>query len=388
MRKLSADWIVTLEYAPLQNGVILVDKENQIVDVLPTSEGLQGVERFKGILCPGFINAHCHLELSHLTNKLPQKTGLVGFIQNVQKFRNASEEEILDAIKTAESEMIANGIVGVGDISNSNHSFSQKSLRKLRYHTFVEAFGFNPANAETIYNRSEELYKIAPQTASITPHAPYSVSKQLFELISSSNHLSPNSELRTIHNQETQEEALFFQGKTGLFLDLYKGFGLDISFFEPSGKSSLQTYLPWMGADKKLFVHNTFTTAEDLKFACSDENYWCLCPNANIYIEDALPDISLFIESGLKLVLGTDSLSSNTQLSIFAEMQTIAANFPLVDLEQMLNWACKNGAEFFNWNDLGSLKKGKKPGVNLIESVSVNGGKFFINNQSTVKKII
>ncbi|SMO61994.1 amidohydrolase family protein [Solitalea koreensis] len=370
MRKITADWIFTLATEPLKNGVVILDNQGTILDLLPNAQGLEEVEKLNGVLCPGFINAHCHLELSHLRDRLPQKTGLVTFIKNVQQFRNAADEEVLSAIEKAETEMIANGIVAVGDISNSSISFSQKQKSNLRYHTFVEVFGFNPESAEAIIERANNLLRAAPQTASVTPHAPYSVSEKLFKLISNSELSIRNPQLLSIHNQETIEETKFFEDKSGEFLDLYKTFGLDISFFQSSGKTSLQTYLPWLGQAKTLLVHNTFSSQQDIDFAkARGENYFCLCPNANLFIEDALPDMQLLMKNQLPLVIGTDSLSSNTSLSILDELKTLQHHFLEINLISMLNWACKNGARFFGWDDLGTIEKGKRPGLNLIQNL-------------------
>ncbi|MCO4293135.1 amidohydrolase family protein [Solitalea sp. MAHUQ-68] len=383
MRKISADWIFTLSLPPIKNGVVVIDDMGKVLDVLSSKDGLENVEVVSGVICPGFINAHCHLELSHLKGKLPQKTGLVDFIRNVQQFRNASEEEVLNAIEIAENEMVANGIVGVGDISNTANTFNQKAKHRLNYHTFIEVFGFNPDNAGIIYHKAEQLLQVAPQTASITPHAPYSVSAKLFSLIDQSSLLS-------IHNQETIHENAFYKDKSGDFLKLYEGFNLDLSFFQPHGNNSIKTYLEWMGESKKLLVHNTYTDSNDVDFAESiSYNFWCLCPNANLYIENKLPDVSMLINKGVKMVLGTDSLASNFQLSILEEMKTISLHFSSVDLEQLLKWACRNGAEFFGWSELGRIERDKSPGLNLIEGFSIDEstGKIFLKPQSTVKKI-
>lgn len=295
MRKLSADWIITLAHEPLKNGVVIIDDDGKVINLLQSPVGLNDVEHFDGILCPGFINAHCHLELSHLKGKLPEKTGLVNFIQNVQKFRSADIQEIISSIERAENEMRENGIVGVGDISNSENTFLQKKKQNLHYHTFVEVFGFNPASAEKLLSNSIELASKAPQEATVVPHAPYSVSEKLFRQIA-----DLEQSIVSIHNQETAEEGKFYKNKTGDFLKLYEGFGLDISFFNAKGKNSIQSYLPWMGKGRKLLVHNTCSSEEDLNFAeDNSDNYWCLCPNANIYIENQLPDIPLFIQKSL-----------------------------------------------------------------------------------------
>ena len=118
-----------------------------------------------------------------------------------------------------------------------------------------------------------------------------------------------------------------------------------------------------------LLVHNTFSNKADIDFAKTQHQklYWCLCPNANLYIENALPDVDLFKNEAVKITLGTDSLASNHQLSILAEMQTLQ-NHKNISFEESLTWATLNGAEFLGIDkQYGSLSVGKKPGINLIK---------------------
>jgi cytosine/adenosine deaminase-related metal-dependent hydrolase len=95
--------------------------------------------------------------------------------------------------------------------------------------------------------------------------------------------------------------------------------------------------------------------------------YWCFCPNANLYITGSLPDVEPFRDSGQTIVLGTDSLASNQQLSILAEMQTIRSSFPSIGVSELLGWASINGAKALQMEDsLGSFETGKQPGAILV----------------------
>jgi cytosine/adenosine deaminase-related metal-dependent hydrolase len=182
----------------------------------------------------------------------------------------------------------------------------------------------------------------------------------------------PGNQLMTIHNQETKEENDLFISKQGGFLAFYDNFKIDAAFFQPSGKSSLQTYLPkFLPNQQVILVHNVYTTDEDLSFCRQSGNfdrlYWCLCPNANLFISGQLPDVELLTKSDCSLVLGTDSLASNHQLSIAAEMHTLQQSFPFVKTTQLLKWATINGARALQMdNILGSFETGKKPGVVLL----------------------
>lgn len=387
---LSASWIYPVHSPALQNGVLAISDGGTIEAIYTAAQAaehkIKSIRYYDGALVPGLINTHCHLELSHLFNQIPQHTGLPGFVQQVMQQRQASDTAIEKAMQEADAVMQANGIVAVGDISNQLRSKNVKLQSKLYYHTFVEAMGFNPERATEIINNVVALQlAFAPLRATIVPHAPYSVSEALFAAI---NAVSGKAEESiSIHNQETADENLFFEKKAGHFLKLYEFLGLDISFFEVKGKSSLQTYLPLMATGTKtLLVHNTFTSSLDLEFAALTHGrlFWCLCPNANLYIENRLPDVDLLIEAGVTLTLGTDSLASNAQLSILAEMITLQEK-AAVPFALLLRWATLNGADFLGIAEqYGSFEPGKKPGVNLI--TNLDGDR--LTNASTIERLV
>ncbi|KQM72549.1 amidohydrolase [Pedobacter sp. Leaf216] len=371
LKYFSADWVFPVSAPPIKNGVVAVNSDGTIEEILTKEEAAKldlKVINYKGAIVPGFINTHCHLELSHLLGQIPEHTGLVEFVQNIIKNRQSEEEKINAAMRDADQTMVDNGIVAVGDISNQLFSKGIKENSKIHYHTFVEAMGFNPERAEAIMACSIGIKKgFAPLPASIVPHAPYSVSPELFELIRQD--AEDHNSFISVHNQETENENAFFEDKTGGFLDLYQFLGLDISFFLPTQKTSLQSCLPYLKEQKTLLVHNTVTSKADIQFAKANNGklYWCLCPQANLYIENALPDVDLLIAENVKITLGTDSLASNHQLNILSEMITLQKH-KKVDFEQLLTWATINGAEFLELDrQTGTIAVGKKPGLNLIQ---------------------
>ena len=132
-RKFKADYLFTGTNNLSSSHVLITDNKGKIVNIVRENEAGEGIEVFKGILCPGFINAHCHLELSHLKDAIPRNTGLVTFVFKVVTGRHFDNSEILDSIRVAEDEMLKCGIVAVGDICNNTLSLSQKEHNKLRY---------------------------------------------------------------------------------------------------------------------------------------------------------------------------------------------------------------------------------------------------------------
>jgi cytosine/adenosine deaminase-related metal-dependent hydrolase len=364
-------------YRFLDNSMVLITgSDGVILDLIDRKEAGDDIQEFKGILSPGFINCHCHLELSHMKGLISQQTGLVKFVTDVVQQRHFPEEKILSAIEKAEDEMLDNGIVAVGDICNNTLTIPQKSKGRIQYHNFIEASGFHPSIARqrfdlslAFYQQYAKLYSTPIRSNSIVPHAPYSVSGELWELIIN----FPGNLLLTIHNQESPGEDEWFETMTGPFSDLYKNLDIAISHFNPAGKKSLQTYLHrFLHHQRVILVHNVHTSEADLLYSklpvVHCQLSWCLCPNANRYIGGELPDIDLFIKHGCEIVLGTDSLASNTQLSILEEIKTLRNAFPHIPLETMLGWATINGARTMERDDLlGSFEKGKKPGVLVVD---------------------
>ncbi|MCI5083922.1 MAG: amidohydrolase family protein [Saprospiraceae bacterium] len=392
MRKFSADYIYPISSDPIKNGVVVTDDDGTILSVdQPGVHDATEVQQLKGIIVPGFVNTHCHLELSHMIGQVDTGTKLIPFIKNVVAYREFPMEEILEAIEKADQYMQEQGIVAVGDISNKLDTAAQKDKSNIRYYTFVEMFDFLQETAtEQFTAQYREVYE-GQSTAhgnqkSYVPHAPYSVSKNLFSIINDRN---PDTGITvSIHNQETPPENELFLSKTGDFIDFYKDFKFPLDHFQATGQTAIHYAIENMNPKcRTLFVHNTLTTAADIEFAhqWSDQVYWATCANANLYIENRLPNYKAFIDQKAKMTIGTDSLTSNWQLSVLEEMKTIARYQSYVDLDTLLKWATLNGAEALGFEkDLGSIEVGKKPGLNLIDLKD----DLKLKNESKVQRLI
>lgn len=355
---------------PIPDGVVIVN-EGGVIQALDMANNHDPATliHLPGVLVPGFINTHCHLELSHLFGIVPTGTGLIPFISSVVRQRAADEEVIMEAIRLADLAMQQEGIMAVGDISNKSDTFLTKSRSPIQYYSFVECFDFlQDLRAEETFMEAQRVAQSMPQgagTVSIVPHAPYSVSPSLFSLLAEDN--DPIQKTISIHNQETRDEDHFFRFGTGGFPDFYASFGVGVEHFKPTGSSSIFYAMAHLNPlMRTIFVHNTTTSADDIIAAqrWSDSVYWATCPNANLYIENCLPDYRLFVENRARVTIGTDSLTSNWQLSILEEMKTIQRYNSWIDFPTMLRWATLNGAEALGWADqLGSLEVGKRPGL-------------------------
>lgn len=396
MRKIAATYIFPGNHPPVKNGILICEDDGTILEIQKTEnlKEKQRLEFYSGILVPGFVNSHCHLELSYMKGRIDEKTGISDFIGAVNQLRNIDPESIEQQIFKHERIMYAAGTVAVGDISNAVLSLKTKKQSKIFYHTFVETFGIHPSRAKRAFEVAlsvQNEFQHQGLSASIVPHSPYSVSKPLFNKIK--KWVIKEHSIVSIHNQESQAEELFFKDGSGAIAHHFRNnLSIDISLWEPTGKSSLASVLHFLPRENQLLlVHNTFTTKNDIKFLRkhrSPENtYWVLCPNSNLYIENQLPPVSLFQEEKLNICLGTDSLASNHQLSVLAEMKTLQHYFPKLPLSELILWATFNGARALQLDKtFGNFEPGKKPGVNLITGIDFKEMK--LTAKSKVRKLI
>ena len=355
------------------NTVVVTAKDGSVVDLIPASEAGEDIQKLDGLLCPGFINAHCHLELSHLKNAIPAHTGLQEFVKQIVALRKVEEHIIADAIEKAEDEMFQNGIVAVGDICNTLDTLDQKIKHRIAYYSFVELYDLDPTRAHDKIIAGLDIQNTFQENcirASLVPHAPYSVSYNLWKLLT--EHFE--SHTITMHNQETKDENDFFQTKTGSFLGMYERTKVSLDFFEATGLSSVRSVLPYFkNAHRSILVHNSFTSVEDIQAVQKEmpNSFWCICANANQYIEQTMPPIELLRSQKVNIVMGTDSYASNWSLNMLDEIRTIQNHLPQIPLEELLGWATINGAKALQMDKgLGSFEKGKKPGIVLIEGLS------------------
>ncbi|MEZ5032792.1 MAG: amidohydrolase family protein [Saprospiraceae bacterium] len=376
LQKITADWIVPVTRPPVRNGVVILDPSGRILDLSDASEhDPAGLQRYSGIIVPGLINTHCHLELSHMRGVAPTGTGLLEFIRTVVTSRDtASADVIQQAISDAEDEMHAEGIVAVGDIANRPDTIRQKDRGRLRYYTFAECFDFlrdeEAVRALVEFRPAfDHLHPVAGGQKSLVPHAPYSVSPTLFRLLREV--MSGPRATISIHNQETAGENELFQHGGGPIPAFYDGIQRPLKDFVPLGQTAIHYAMAHLDPDHRtLFVHNTQTTREDIQAAraWSEHIYWATCPNANLYIENRLPDYKAFVECDATMTIGTDSLTSNWQLSVLEEMKTIQRLNSYLSTETLVRWATWNGACALGFDrELGSIEKGKAPGLVHID---------------------
>lgn len=381
VRRIAASFVYTLDAdEPIKNGYVEYDAaDGRIVAV---GECGPDDEVLSGAIVPGFVNSHCHIELSHLHGKFRKGTGMAGFIDQINALRDWAGADV-KARLTQEwmDKMWKDGVSAMSDISNDDSSFKVKSSHKLYTRTFLEVFGSEPEMCEGVMADVTALKSVADAEgidAAPTPHSCYTMSPQL---LSASSAAGLESGYLSYHSQESQEEEDLLISGSGAMYENRKRSGMSTP--PVTGESSLKYFIDRLAAAKPapydehiLLVHNVCLKQDDIDAAKKVMNnvYWAICPLSNIFIHNALPPVPLMRRNGLAITVGTDSLSSNDDLDMVKELVCIRQNFSKIPMNEILVWACLNGARFLSKEKaLGSLTPGKTPGIVFVSNVDENG---------------
>ena len=391
--RIAAEYVYTLDCAqPIRNGYVEYDTENG--RILGVGQCTEGEEVLKGALVPGFVNSHCHIELSHLHKKFRKGTGMAGFIDQINELRDWAGADV-KAVLVEEwmDKMWNDGVSAMADISNDDSSFKVKKSHPMYTRTFLEVFGSEPHMCDGVMSDVTALKKMADEVgidAAPTPHSCYTMSPQL---LSASAAAGLQEGWLSYHSQESQEEEDLLLTGSGAMYENRKRSGMSTP--PVTGESSLKYFLTRLAAVLQppydqyiLLVHNCCLQQGDIDAAKAVMNnvYWAICPLSNMFIHNALPPVELMRRNALNITVGTDSLSSNDDLDMVKELYCIHENFKEVPMNEILTWACLNGARFLSKEaELGSLTAGKCPGIVLVENIDADG---YFTAESRSRRII
>ena len=376
MNRIAAKYVYPLTGPdPLVNGFVEFEDDGTIVRTGICEDPSREAIFLDGAVVPGFVNAHCHVELSYMKGLFRKGTGMAGFIDQINALRDTKslEEKIRD-LREAMDRLWNQGVVAMADISNCDDSFAVKAAHPMYTRTFLEVFGTEPEDCDAVMEGVRKLKAEADRfglDAAPTPHACYTMSSELLTAVSVEG---LESGFLSFHSEETEEEEEMLISGSGKMWENRKAAGMSVP--PVTGKSSLLYFIdrlleghPAPFDEHILLVHECCMDQEgiDAVKAVMNHPFVALCPLSNLFIHNTLPPVDLMRRNGLKLCVGTDSLSSNDDLDLVAELYCLQRNFPEIPLGELLMWASRNGAEFLSRPELGTLEAGKRPGLVFID---------------------
>ncbi len=359
---------------PIRDGFVAV-RDGVITGVGPTGERPQGgagvteIDLGHAIVMPGFVNAHTHLELSHLEGAVPGDRGFVTWIEDQLRIRaERSADPIPAAIHQAIATMRAGGTAALAEVSNSLAAVGPLKDSALHALVLHEILGFDPDQAQKVMEQTKAIRATArasldaegarPQVAAapirleVAAHGPHSVSRELFAL------LMRDEGIRSIHVAESRAEDDFLRDGGGAWREFLNRRVGPVPFKAP-GMTPVR-YLDELGVltPGLLAVHCVRVDAEDAKLLAARGAVAVLCPRSNEFLGNGVPPLALLLGSGVSLALGTDSLASCASLDVLEEARLLARKFPRVPRTTILHALTRGGALALGFEGLGEIRPG------------------------------
>ncbi len=367
-----ASWVLPIDGPPIRDGWIEVDG-GRIVAVGADDREPRGASgRPRIAILPALVNAHTHLELSWMRGRVPPGDAMPAWAARLISERQQGDSTHQrstaganfrrDAIVAAIAEARASGTGLVGDVTNTLEACGPLADSSLSATVFFELLGFRAADpaglVEAARRRLAELPSSNRLQWAIAPHAPYSVSPNLFRAIAAAAAGRPLS----VHLGESPEEIRFLRDGRGPWRDLLERIGAWSSDWVAPECGSVD-YLQRLGllTDRLIAVHGVQFTDDELRQLASCSATVVTCPRSNQWTGAGVPPIGRFYRSGVRVALGTDSLASVENLNLFSEMVAVRRLCPDLPASHILKSATLDGAVALGFGrELGSISTGKR----------------------------
>jgi aminodeoxyfutalosine deaminase len=364
VKLLTASWVVTMAGPPLRRGRVAV-ADGRIVSVSPGGPTREAagpvVDLGEGVLLPGLVNAHCHLELSSLRDRLPPRLGFVPWVAALVAARGGeTPEAVREAARQAIATLSATGTVAVGDVSNSLAHLDLLAASDLEAVVFYELIGWKPEQAASILAGADARLRALGQRPApnvevrLAAHAPYSVSPALLD------GLRQRGGPAALHLAESEAESLFLaegDGEWGAFLAERVG----AVPFAPPRRSPVR-YVSELGIlhDRLVAAHCVRADAMERALLARAGVHVAVCPRSNRTLGVGIPPVPEMLAAGVRLCLGTDSLASAPSLDLLADAAALRREFPSLAAAAIVEMATAGGATALGLGDLGSMAPGKR----------------------------
>ena len=404
VRIFHADHVLPGDSPPIADGAVVVGEHGDVLDVgaaaeiLPRHAGAELV-RVRGVLLPGLVNAHTHIELSAMRGRVGGGRGFVGWVDALITHRHEmSPEEDAEAIDTAVDDLARSGTVAVGEVTNSLAAVSPLARRGIGGCVFHEVFGQDRAAVlRRVGGLRAELEERVPSWPSSdlayapAPHTLYTTHEDAVRaLLDAVTRMDARTSLHLAEHAPERRAIEHGDGPVPEWL-------LSRTKQRPGWpKVPLFEYAERVGAlsPNVVLVHLVEARADELARVAEKGSPVVLCPRSNLHIEMKLPPLLAIRSAGIHAALGTDSLASNASLDVLAEAKALSDRFPGVPAHELVTMATWNGARALGRTELGRLAKGARPGLLAVEGgvelsrAGVDAAAFLLSNLRLPRRVL
>jgi aminodeoxyfutalosine deaminase len=374
MQTVTARWIFPVAQPPLEGGIITIDQD-RIVAVEPHGLRRAGLDLGDAAVLPGLVNAHTHLDLTRLRGACPPGGSLPDWLRAVVAARRrTSPEQVGRDIRQGLAECVRTGTTLVGDVSASGASFPVLRDAPLRAVVFRELLGLTEERAAQAWADAEQWLARAEPSATcrpgLSPHAPYSVRTSLLGL--AAERARRDGLAVSIHVAESRDELDLLRQRSGPFVSFLKELGV----WDPDGLASSYDEILRLnrGVSSLLLAHGTYLDPRSKLLARSRVVY---CPRTHAAFGHRPHPFREMLRHRVRVALGTDSLASNPDLSVWNEVRYLRERYPDVPGRKLLSMATLSGAEALGWDqETGSLEPGKSADLVVLPLRQTAGDGF------------
>jgi cytosine/adenosine deaminase-related metal-dependent hydrolase len=312
MRVLSADWVLPIDAPPIADGAVAIE-DGRIAAVGTAAEIGAGTRYDGAVILPGFVNAHTHLEYAVYAGFGDGESDFAVWIaQHAQRKFRLSFEEQLDVAKLGAAECLASGVTTVGDCSFSGAAALAAAELGLHATVYLEVFGSDP---DQIRRRFDELHERAALATEaeirlgVSPHAPYSVGLDGYRTC---------AELGlpiATHLSETESELRYLEAGGGP----WEGIPWLV---EPVGTTGPRALAAAGLLDANVVAAHCVVVDEDeIALLAMHDVAVAHCPRSNAAVGSGIAPLREFIDTGIRVGLGTDSPASAPSFDFFEELR-------------------------------------------------------------------
>lgn len=378
MPQYRAAWLLPISQPPIRDAWLRTDRGRIIAfghsrpgDFTASDE----IDLGEVAVLPGLVNAHTHLELSWMRERIPETDDFDGWIRTIIHLKNDAArhgDEVAGAIERAIREARSFGTALVGDITNTLATSGPLKEHGMAGVVFLELLGFRSEDAAALMQAAMERLHVESASDllrhTVAPHSPYSVSPALFGLIRTALQQDPFAR-SSIHLGESAAEIEFLERGTGACRTALEHMGKwDAAWVAPH--CNPVEYLDRMGFidDRILIVHGVQFGTEELQRLAAKGATIVTCPRGNIRTGAGAPPIEEFFAAGVRVAAGTDSLASVPDLNIFAELVEMRRLAPALPARVLLESATINGARALGFEaDFGTTDSGKRDALIAVQ---------------------
>lgn len=349
----TARWVIPVAGPSIPDGVIAVAGE-RITYVGRPKDRTPDIDFGNAAIIPGLVNAHTHLDLTGAKGRIPFSGNFTAWLKGVIEYRRSrTAEQIRTDIREGINQCLVAGTTLVGDVSAGGASWPLLAASPLRAVVYYELIGLAKIRAEQAWadflRWKDSIQPTAMCRPGVSPHAPYSVHRCLFEIAAASG--LPVA----VHLAEVVAERELLEHRRGEMREFLSDVGAwDASGLTDNWAEVLDALSP---AQSMSLIHGNYVAATDPIPPHATIVY---CPRTNAAFEHLAHPFRSLVTRDIRVAIGTDSLASNPDLSVLSETRFIYRRFPDYPGAMLLRMATLSGAEALGWADeTGSLEPRK-----------------------------